>query len=191
MHAPHPSTACHTPSTGAGPLSRRARALEVDAVVPRLRQLAQEAHRLRREAAPDLADEHASTSCPPSSAAWYLAVRATPSLRGAPPPRPPPSTTPYARPRAAPPPREHTHTRATPLAVAPRSGGGRVWATRDSRVVSLDVDRSAEPEWGRTESLERENTNTNINFFFCLNRIRNNKNMHGPWPCECMHETTR
>jgi hypothetical protein len=24
-----------------------------------------------------------STSCPPSSAAWYLAVRSTPSLRGA------------------------------------------------------------------------------------------------------------
>jgi len=37
---------------------RRARALDVDAVVPLLRQLAQEAHRLRREAAPDLADEH-------------------------------------------------------------------------------------------------------------------------------------
>ena len=30
----------------------------VNAVVPGLRQLAQEAHRLRREAAPDLADEH-------------------------------------------------------------------------------------------------------------------------------------
>ena len=34
------------------------RALDVDAVVPRLRQLAQEAHRLRREAALDLADEY-------------------------------------------------------------------------------------------------------------------------------------
>ena len=33
---------------------RRARALDVDTVVPRLRQLAQEAHRVRREAAPDV-----------------------------------------------------------------------------------------------------------------------------------------
>ena len=55
----------------------RARALDVDAIVPRLplRQLAQKAHRLRREAVPDrdLAEEHVSTSCarpraPP--AAW-------------------------------------------------------------------------------------------------------------------------
>ena len=57
-----------------------ARALDVDAVVPCLRQLAQEAHRLG-EKPPQTSLMSTSTSCPPSSAAWYLAVRAAPSLR--------------------------------------------------------------------------------------------------------------
>ena len=61
------------------------RALVVDAVAARLRQLAEEAHCLGREAAPHLGDEHENLvpALERLLDSWYLAVRAgAPAGRG-------------------------------------------------------------------------------------------------------------